>query len=140
MHKEIQLFLVGVIAGVILAALFDVGRALRSKIPQGGFLTSVEDFSFWLFAGLFMFSIMEKYNKGVLRFYVFLGTGIGVLFYCLLLHRPVYFCFSVLFSVLGGILSIIKKIYREMVRFMKNLIIFPLKNVIKQITIMIRNN
>lgn len=140
MHKEIQLFLVGVIAGVILAALFDAGRALRSKIPQGGFMTSVEDFSFWVFAGLFLFSIMEKHNKGVLRFYVFLGTGIGVLFYCLLLHRPVYFCFSVLFSVMGGILSIIKKIYRKIVRLMKNLIIFPLKNVIKQITIMIRNN
>lgn len=140
MHKEIQLFLIGVIAGIILAAVFDAGRAMRAKIPQGGFLTSIEDFSFWMFTGFFLFSILEKYNKGVLRFYVFFGVGIGVLFYCIVLHRPLYFCFTAFFFFIGSLLSIVKIFFRKMGRLVKNLIIFPLKNVIKQITMMIRNN
>ena len=139
MAGESHLFGIGIIAGLVLAALFDAGRACQSKIPHKGWGISLEDFLFWIFAGLFLFSLLEKYNKGVLRFYVFLGTGIGALFYCCVLHRPVYFCFSKLFAAIGAVFSFIKKIFGEIRKIVKELIIFPLKNVIKEITIVIRN-
>lgn len=140
MEKEIHLFGIGIIAGIILGSLFDAGRAWRRKIPHKKWEISLEDFLFWMFTGIFLFSILEKYNKGVLRFYVFLGTGLGVLFYVILLHRPIFFLFSHIFSFVRKIYDVMKKIFGELRKIMKKLIFFPLKNVIKQITIMIRNN
>lgn len=139
MKKEVQLFGIGILAGVILGALFDAGRAWRRKIPHKKWEISMEDFLFWMFTGLFLFFIVEKYNKGVLRFYVFLGTGIGVLFYIVILHRPMFFLFSKVFSMIGKIYAWTKRIFWKIRKFMRNFILFPLKNVIKRITIMIRN-
>lgn len=139
MLKEMNIFGAGILSGVILAAIFDLGRAFRKKIPHKNIWVSLEDLLFWMFAGVFLFALFEKYNKGVLRFYIFLGVGIGGLLYCLLLHKPAFFCFSIFFQIVKVIFDLVGKIMGKIKMFVKKMIILPLKNVIKEITIMLNN-
>lgn len=139
MAKEIHLFGIGIFSGLLLAVLFDFFRAFRLRIAHKNLWVSLEDFTYWLFAGVFLFYLLEEYNKGVLRFYVFMGTGIGVICYCLILQKPVFFCFSSLFCALSLVLNVLGKIGLKVRKAVRNLLILPLKNGIKKITMMIHH-
>ena len=139
MQNEMILFGIGTLSGLVLGMVFDLGRAFRSKIPHKNLWVAVEDFTYWIFTGLFLFYLFEKYNKGVLRFYIFLGAGIGVLFYWLFLQKPVSFCFSCVFQGISIAFSFIGKIYGGIRKLVKKLLILPLKNAIKKITIMLHH-
>lgn len=139
MTGEMMLFGLGVGAGVLLSALFDLSRAFRKNVKHSNGMVAAEDLMFWLAAACILFGILEKYNKGILRFYVFLGCGGGIWVYCLILTRVF---FPLFFYFLKGMLWILGKImyfFEIIMKIMEILLILPLKKLWERIRI-IRNN
>lgn len=139
MTKELSLLGMGVLAGGGLAIFSDFLRVFRRGSKQRDFFVFMEDISYWMFVGFFLFFLLEKYNKGVLRLYMFWGVAIGALLYCLVLHSLFFFCFSFIFQVVNKMLFLCGKLARKISFFVKKMLILPLKNIMKKITIMLRH-
>lgn len=105
--------------GGILGIAFDSYRVVSGQFRFPRWSIHVFDLFYWLAASLFVFRVLYHANQGEIRFYVFLGLFIGVWIYFLFL--------SVLterFMVM--LISIVKWIYRVMVRITQLLIIKPI--------------
>lgn len=139
MRDELILFGIGICAGWLLGAIFDFLRAFRLRCSHKNVWVMAEDLFYWSFTGGFLFFLLEKYNRGVLRFYIFGGTVLGVVIYSLLFQWMIFRIFLYFFQVVNIIFTGCGKITRQMRLFVKKLLIFPLKNIIKKITIMLRH-
>lgn len=67
--------------GIVLCSVYDGLRILRAVFRHVGWLTGLEDFLFWIWAALFLFSHFFQDTYGAVRSYQLLGTGIGGLFW-----------------------------------------------------------
>lgn len=86
---EMLLFLQSVITGAVLLLCYDIFRALRKVIPHSNVMTAAEDLIYWLGCGFVVFAGVYRSNQGILRFFLFLGLGCGVLL-CLLTVSPFF--------------------------------------------------
>lgn len=82
-------FLCSVLGGVAIAVIYDIFRITRKAFKTGSVVTYIEDLVFWLLVAVVMFTMVYYSNEGELRGYLFLGTLLGVVFYALLLSKPV---------------------------------------------------
>ena len=105
MLHEVELFMVGAGVGAALSAFLDLFRALRKYKVHPGWAVAVEDFLFWLTASVSLFLLVQIGNKGVLRFYIFLGCGLGAVCYFLTITKLLFPVFLAFFRVSGWILS-----------------------------------
>lgn len=139
MLHEVELFVLGAGVGAVLSALFDLFRALRKTKVHPAWAVALEDFLFWLAASISLFLLIQIYNKGVIRFYIFLGCGIGAACYFLTITKLLFPMFLAFFRVLGWILSKCCLIFEIILKIIKNLLILPLKKILESIK-MIYNN
>ena len=139
MIHEIELFFRGIGTGMLLAAFFDFFRAFRKRKQHSNWAVSLEDFIFWLVAATVIFRLIKEFNHGVLRFYVFLGCGLGFGFYFLTITKLLFPAFCAFFFMFKWVLSKCCLIFEIIRKIFKNLIILPLKKVWEGIKI-VRNN
>ena len=139
MLHEVELFLLGAGVGAALSAFFDLLRALRKSRAHPSWLVSLEDFLFWLTAMAALFLLIQIHNKGVLRFYIFLGCSIGAVCYFLTITKLLFPVFLTFFRFVRWILSKCCLIFEIILKIIKNLLILPLKKVLESIK-MIYNN
>ena len=124
---------------MLLASFFDVLRAFRKSKRHPEWAVSVEDFFFWLITAGTVFGLVEIFNKGVLRFYVFLGCAVGAAFYFLTITKLLFPVFLGVFKVIKWILSKCCLIFEKIKKIFKNLIILPLKKILESIKIILNN-
>ena len=87
MQNQMYVFIVFILNGILIGMLFDSFRILRKSFKTSDMVTYIEDILFGAFTGLLvLFSIM-KFNNGEIRFYLFLGIILGLLFYLLTFSR-----------------------------------------------------
>lgn len=139
MIGELHLFGIGIGAGWLLGVFFDILRAFRIRCSHKNGWVTVEDLLYWFFTGGFLFSLAEKYNKGVLRFYMFGGVMLGVLGYYFLFQWIFFRLFSFIFQIVHIFFKGCGKIAKFVQWIVKKLLILPLKNVIKKITIILHH-
>ncbi len=139
MLHEIRMFGLSLGAGVLIAVFYDFWRAVRKNIPHSSFAVAIEDFVFWLVTTGIIMTIFGKFNKGVLRFYVFLGGGMGILCYCFTVSRLIFPLFSWLIKIVVKVLAFFGGIFGKIKIFMKKLIIYPLKKLWERIKIIANN-
>lgn len=101
MNKEIagdvRFFVAAVLLGILAALVYDLLRVWRRFHRQTLFLVSVQDFFYWFFLGFASFRLFYIYNAGIVRFFAFLGIGLGALFYMVTLGRHfVKYCLKLL--------------------------------------------
>lgn len=77
MGRELILFAKSVWYGSFLFFLYDCLRILRRTVPHTGAVIAVEDLLYWMGAAFFLFSVFFRENSGILRGYLFVGTGVG---------------------------------------------------------------
>lgn len=82
-------FLCSVIGGIAIALIYDIFRIKRKVFKTGRLLTYIEDLLFWLLVAVVMFAMVYYSNEGELRSYLFIGAFIGVVFYAMLLSKPI---------------------------------------------------
>ena len=136
MFHEIELFFLGTGTGIGLSVLFDVLRAFRKCKRHREWSVALEDLFFWLIVSGTLFGLIQYYNRGVLRFYVFLGCGLGVLCYFLTITRLLFPVFVMAFTGLKWILYKCCLIFEKILKIIKNLFILPLKKIIEGIKIL----
>lgn len=120
---QIFAFLMTVLLGVLTGLTFDFYAILRKYIKPGKVCTALGDFLVWVILTTVAFAILLYANWGEVRFYVFIGIGIGVLFYKKLLSSYFLFLFDKLFLL-------ISKIYQGLlgiIRLIMKILVFPLK-------------
>lgn len=139
MMHEVEMFCLGVAAGAVLSAFFDWMRALRRNITHPSWAVTLEDFVFWLTVTGTLFFLFEAFNKGVLRFYVFLGCGAGAGAYICIFTKIVFPVFFVFFKIVKWILIRVCKFFAKCKKIVKKMMILPLKNILEKIKI-VRNN
>ena len=107
--NQAYLFLIFIANGVIIGILFDFFRILRKTFKTADFITYIEDFIFWILTGAIVLYSIFIFNNGQIRLFMFLGIGIGVIIYMLLLSS--YFI-KINVSTLNFLKNILSKIIK----------------------------
>ena len=114
--NELYIFLLFILTGISIGILFDIFRILRKSFKTLDFITYIQDFLFWIFAGTILLYSIFSFNNGELRGYIFIGVIFGVFLYMLIFRK--YFIKA---SV--TIIRILKKIIYTPIKFILNIII-----------------
>lgn len=85
--NQAWLFLIFVINGLLIGFIFDVFRILRISFKTKDIVTYIQDILFWLITGAIVLYSIFVFNNGEIRFYMFLGIGIGVILYIILFSK-----------------------------------------------------
>lgn len=140
--NQLYVFLIYCFCGVIIGIFFDIFRILRKSFRTPDFVTYIEDIIFWILTGLFLVYIIFEFNNGEIRSYIFIGLGIGVLLYLLILSK--FFIkinvtiikylksfFKIVIQIITYpfkiILNIFDKLILKNIKKIKNIVIFYVK-------------
>ena len=89
---EAWLMVLSLVTGGWLMLAYDTLRVFRLVIRHGPFWTGVEDFLYWLYAGLVTFILLYEQNDGVFRAYVIGGVFAGMILYDRFISRIFFKC------------------------------------------------
>lgn len=89
---ETWLMVLSLMTGAWLMLAYDTLRVFRLVIRHGNVWTGIEDFFYWLYAGLVTFILLYEQNDGVFRAYVIAGVFIGMLLYDRFISRILLNC------------------------------------------------
>lgn len=84
---ETCLMALSLVTGAWLMLVYDALRVFRMVIRHGAVWMGIEDFFYWLYAGLVTFILLYEQNDGVFRVYVIGGVFMGMLLYDRLVSR-----------------------------------------------------
>ena len=73
--------------GAWLMLAYDTLRVFRLMIRHGPVWTGIEDFIYWMYAGVVTFMLLYEQNDGGLRAYVIVGVLAGMVIYDRLISR-----------------------------------------------------
>lgn len=76
--KQAQLIIASVLVGFGLMASYDFFRTLRVLVIHKSFFINLEDFVYWLYAGLVVFTFLYRENDGNLRGFMIFGVFCGM--------------------------------------------------------------
>lgn len=80
-RMEVELICLSIITGVGLMAAYDVLRIFRLLVRHGWLWTGVEDFFYWLGAGMATFYLLYRENDGSIRWYVIVTVLLTMIAY-----------------------------------------------------------
>lgn len=116
--NQIYLFFIFVLDGILIGLLFDFFRISRKVFNTNDVVTYIEDFLFWILAGIIMLYSIFMFNNGELRLYMFLGIILGAFIYLL-------FISSYVIKINVKIINFLKKIFGILIipfKFIYNLL------------------
>lgn len=117
---QVYTFLYAILAGAIVAFLYDVLRIKRRTIKTSVTIVGLEDILYWLTAAVFLFIIVFKSNSGEMRGYIFIGNVIGVILYESLFSK----------IIIDASQMVINIIYKTLV-FVWTIVSYPFKFIFK---------
>lgn len=124
--RQVYVFLLCIISGLLCGAFFDIQRFLREKYKSGKTRTIVEDSLFALFCIVVVIGFGYLFNNGELRYFQLMGTLSGVLFYASVLSRAFKKVLNTVFILFVNLIfKPVKKIYR--------VLLIPFKMVLKNL-------
>ena len=103
--NELRVAVVAFFSGALITIVYDVIRIFRRLISHGNFLIGVEDFLFWMWTALWIFSVLYRENDGNLRMYTLLFMAVGMIFYHKTLSGPLVGIFGKAIKKLKKVLS-----------------------------------
>lgn len=118
-QSQLYAFLVTVYGGFVLGFIYDIFKVARRVFKLRKTFSSIADIIFWLFGTITMLYFMYISNYVEIRFYSFLGFGIGIILYFVLLS---YFITQALIKVY--------KFTKNFLKVMASFILYPVKIVI----------
>lgn len=118
---EAILFLLSAGTGAILLLFYEFLAVLRKIFPHHPAVTACEDLCYWTAAGAFLFSVIYRFNQGILRIFFFLGCIIGAWICKVTVARPLKI---VMETVLGIPVRFLKFSTKRLLFFLKRCNIF----------------
>lgn len=80
-YMELSCIAAALTVGMVLMIVYDVLRLFRLFVRHAPFWTGLEDFIYWLGAGLSVFFLLRSKNAGEMRVYMIASVLIGMVFY-----------------------------------------------------------
>ncbi|NLO76543.1 MAG: hypothetical protein GX092_06720 [Clostridia bacterium] len=124
--NQAMIFFLVLVWGNFVGLIFDCYRLFRQIWRLGFWGTSLGDLFFWLIVTFLTYLFLMLISWGEVRFYVFLGIGIGLIIYFKLFSpsvrwflRKIFFYCKLLFFNLYKILSKPVKIFCKMAHHLK---------------------
>lgn len=87
MVNQAYVFIAFIFNGFLIGIFFDIFRILRRSFKTPDLITYIEDFVFWIITGASILYTIFKFNNGIIRGYIFLGIGLGILTYILIFSK-----------------------------------------------------
>lgn len=86
-----QLYIFGwaILYGGIIGISYDLIRIVRRVVSHSQLLVGLEDFFFWMIAGLVVFNYIFNVNSGSMRGFIFIGLSLGMLLYFLTISKMI---------------------------------------------------
>lgn len=132
---ETRFFFISFLSGFLLIIGYDFFRILRKIIKHKEIWVDLEDFFFWVFAGVYLFSVMYRYNNGIIRAFSILGILLGMLLYQSVFSKFVVHIVTkfirLLFAPVRFILKQVKRVARLLIRKFKKVWTFLKKRMLK---------
>ena len=85
---ELQVAGTAFLHGAVITVVYDLIRIFRRVIAHGNFWIGVEDFLFWIWTSLWIFSVLYRENDGSFRMYTILAMVLGMIFYHKTMSEP----------------------------------------------------
>jgi spore cortex biosynthesis protein YabQ len=111
-------------SGALLGVFLDIYRVLSTRFTLRGWPIPIIDLLFWMLSACFVFGVLLWSNWGEMRFYIMLAIIAGILFYLLLLTRPVTRFLMVLLQTVEWLIKTLIRLgevllYRPMVHLIR---------------------
>ena len=139
--KQANIFLVFILDGILIGILFDIFRVLRKNFRTPDIVTYIEDILFWILTGIILLYSIFIAADGEIRFYMFLATFCGCIFYILLFSKTFIKVASKILRILTNLFSKIFKLFSNfitlIIKIIKKIFIRPIQFIvinIKKIT------
>lgn len=129
--KQFISFFLTIGIGMIMAASFDLYRAMRGVYPVSRKLTAVTDFFYWILLTGLVFALLIFGNWGEVRVYVFLGVIIGVCLYLKFFSRKMIGFYRKCLFFLNRMVGL----FLQLLKFTARGICFPFRLALKIIAI-----
>ena len=118
--KELQTALVAVCSGALITLVYDILRIFRRIAAHGNIWIGIEDFFFWIWTALWVFSVLYRENDGSLRMYTIFAMVMGMFFYHQTISDPlVRWVSKLLRKILDILLYPLKKIKAGIIMMLK---------------------
>lgn len=121
--NQLSAFAVTLAIGVLAGFCYDYYRVLREIWGLKKTGTYLGDMLFWIFITGLVFFLLLLGNWGVVRLYVFIGLGLGALFYFQLLSKITRRMLKIKFHLLQQIWGL----FVRLVCFWGKVILFPVR-------------
>lgn len=106
--NQVFVFFWSIVIGAILALIFDFFRISRRKGRTKNWVVYVQDVFYWIIVAIMIIASAFITNDGELRGYMFIGYGIGAIFYLILFSK-------ILIKIISGILDFIENIVKKFI-------------------------
>ena len=123
-------FIYFIITGMLLSIVFDIFRILRRSFKTSDIVTNIEDVIFGIITGIIILSSIFLFNNGELRLYIFIGIGIGIIFYMLFISKYFIKLNVAIINFIKKIIILITKPFIILLKFIKKLFFKPISFVI----------
>ena len=113
--EELRVAGVAILSGAVITIVYDCLRIFRRIIPHGNVWIGIEDFFFWMWTALWVFSVLYRENDGSLRSYTILSMVIGMFLYHQTISEPLVGFFGKMINQLKKLIAaiIIKSRWRN---------------------------
>ncbi len=136
LSNQAYIFVVTIVIGLFIGLTYDFFRLLRKLFTHKNSAVYIEDVLFWLISTFICFYILLHKNNLELRFYLFIGISIGLIFYFYLIS-PFVLAFIIKFItiLLKPVAFIIKLLnpYFKSMSIAKNRAIYKEKIILQKI-------
>lgn len=113
---EFETFLYALLLGFVLGLVYEVFRILRMVLPWGSVLVAIQDILYWIGAGAVTFLFFMRFTSGMIRGYVLLGEGLGLLLYFLTLGRLIHALTAAIIDLVARFLRLLYRLFIVPVR------------------------
>ena len=128
--NQAYLFLIFALDGIFIGILFDFFRILRKSFKTINLITNLEDILFWVLTGLSIIYCMYNFSDGSIRFFMFLGLGLGLLLYMLTISNFIIGTTVKVISIIKKIIVTIAKIivspFKTIFNFIEKILFRPI--------------
>lgn len=120
--EELRVAGIAIISGACITIVYDCLRIFRRVVPHGNVWIGIEDFFFWIWTALWVFSVLYRENDGSLRMYTILAMVLGMFLYHQTISEFLVCFLSKLFKqILWIVLFPLKKVKIYIIFFGKKL-------------------
>ena len=129
-------FIYFIITGMLLSIVFDIFRILRRSFKTSDIITNIEDVIFGIITGIIILSSIFLFNNGELRLYIFIGIGIGIIFYMLFISKYFIKLNVAIINFVKKLIILITKPFIILLKFIKKLFFKPFSFIIINIKLL----